>query len=152
VFDVGFVPWWGYPYSYPYDYYYPSYPYSYDNGYDEGYYSDPGYHDDPGYEEQQDSQIYEGKDVGVYDDGQQQEETSPTYYYNSSAQSTDSDVASAQERLSRQGYYRGEIDGVLGPSTQRAIARYQRDTGLRETGTLTSETLRSLESQRVARD
>lgn len=145
VFDVGFAPWWGYPYYYPYDNYYPPYPYSYDYGYGDNYNSEPAY------DEQQDSQIYDGKDVGAYDDGQQQEEAPPTYYYNSSSRSTDSDIASAQERLSKQGYYRGEIDGVLGPSTQRAIARYQRDIGLRVTGTLTAETARSLESQRVAR-
>jgi len=62
---------------------------------------------------------------------------------------TDSTVAVAQERLARQGYYRGEIDGIFGPETRRAIMRYQSDHGLRVTGRPDVETLRALELPRV---
>jgi peptidoglycan hydrolase-like protein with peptidoglycan-binding domain len=58
-------------------------------------------------------------------------------------------VAGAQTQLAQQGYYRGEIDGIVGPETRRAIMRYQSDRGLRVTGRLNMDTLRALESPRV---
>ena len=54
--------------------------------------------------------------------------------YNDESQSDDSTIAAAQERLARQGYYRGETDGVLSPEMQKAIRRYQSTNGLRQTG------------------
>jgi peptidoglycan hydrolase-like protein with peptidoglycan-binding domain len=69
--------------------------------------------------------------------------------YDSTDQVTDSTIAGAQTQLARQGYYRGEIDGIVGPETRRAIMRYQSDRGLRVTGRLTEDTLRALESPRV---
>jgi Putative peptidoglycan binding domain len=36
-------------------------------------------------------------------------------------------VAELQRRLARAGYYRGAIDGILGPQTRRAIRAYERD-------------------------
>ena len=56
----------------------------------------------------------------------------------------DSVVAAAQERLAQQGYYRAEIDGVFGPATRRAIARYQSNNGLRVSGSLDDDTLEAL--------
>jgi len=76
-----------------------------------------------------------------YDSGQGEE------YYNQNgygASYGDSTVAAAQERLSRLGYYRGEIDGTFGPQTRRAIERYQNRHGLRVTGYLTTDTLDAL--------
>ena len=70
--------------------------------------------------------------------------------YGSSEQSADSTVAAVQEQLAQQGYYRGEIDGVFGAQTRRAIVRYQSDHGLRETGNLNADTLRALGLPRVA--
>ncbi len=120
IFDLGFYPWW--PYWYPYDYYpYDYYPYSY--SYDPGYY---------------DSGVDQGEEY--YDQNG----------YDSSDQNTDSTTAAAQEQLARQGYYRGEIDNVLGPETRRAIARYQSNHGLRVTGNLTTDTLQALGLPRVA--
>jgi hypothetical protein len=112
--------------------FYPWGPYWYPYDYD--YYAYP-YSYDPGY---YDSGVYQGEE----------------YYgesgYGSSDQYTDSTVAAAQERLAQQGYYRGEIDGIFGPETRRAIARYQSNHGLRVTGALTTDTLRALGLNRVA--
>jgi len=114
IFDTGFYPWG--PDWYPYDYYgYGYQPYP--------YYYTPGYYD---------SDIYQG------------EEYSDQNGYGSSEDSADSLVSSAQEQLAREGYYRGEIDGRLGPQTRRAIVRYQSRHGLRVTGYLTSDTLQAL--------
>ena len=41
-----------------------------------------------------------------------------------------STVARVQERLARSGYYRGPIDGVMGPRTRYAIRVYERRHGL----------------------
>jgi hypothetical protein len=49
-----------------------------------------------------------------------------------------------QAALSQQGYYRGPVDGVVGPGTQAAIAAYQRDNGLPVTGTITAGLLSDL--------
>ena len=122
IFDLGFFPWYGYPYDYyGYDYYPNDYSYPYSYGYDSG--------------------AYEGADPNYYDQGN----------YDSSDQNADSTVAAAQARLARQGYYRGEIDGVFGPATRRAIMRYQSDNGLRVTGYLTMDTRQSLGLRQGAR-
>ena len=43
-------------------------------------------------------------------------------------------ASSVQMRLADQGYYRGPIDGDIGPGSRNAIANYQSDYGLRVTG------------------
>jgi peptidoglycan hydrolase-like protein with peptidoglycan-binding domain len=63
---------------------------------------------------------------------------------------TDSTVAAVQEQLAQQGYYRGEIDGIFGAGTRRAVVRYQSDHGLRVTGNLNADTLQALGLRRVA--
>jgi len=50
-----------------------------------------------------------------------------------------------QRELARDGYYRGPIDGVIGPGTQAAIEAYQRDNGLRVTGTINGRLLDSMD-------
>jgi hypothetical protein len=121
IFNIGFYPWWpiGYPYDYYYGYgYYPYgydyYPYGYGYGYDPGYY---GYGND---------QYYGQDGYGGYD------------------QSGDSSVAAAQEQLARLGYYRGSIDGIFGPETQRALQAFQLENGLNASGYLTLVTLQAL--------
>jgi Putative peptidoglycan binding domain len=111
---------------YPYDYWYP---------YGYGYYASDYYYPydyDPG--------AYENSGVNYYGQGA----------YGSSEQYTDFTVTAVQEQLARQGYYRGEIDGIFGAETRRAVVRYQSDQGLRVTGNLNADTLRALELQRVA--
>lgn len=81
---------------------------------------------------------------GAYEGGEYYDQNG---YADESANST---VSAAQERLAQQGYYRGEIDGVSGPETRRAIASYQSNHGLRVTGSLTTDTLQALGLRRVA--
>jgi hypothetical protein len=49
-----------------------------------------------------------------------------------------------QRALSRRGYYRGEIDGDVGPATRSAIRSYQYNRGLEVTGRIDNALLRSL--------
>ena len=53
-------------------------------------------------------------------------------------------VAKAQMILSRQGYYRDEIDGLYGPAMNFALRNYQARFGLQPNGRLDVETLASL--------
>jgi hypothetical protein len=54
-------------------------------------------------------------------------------------------IANVQAALQQLGYYPYEIDGVMGPLTEAAIANYQRDYGLPVTGAVDPPTVRSLE-------
>jgi len=112
---------------YPYDYWYP---YGYGYGYNAPDYYPYDY--DPG--------VYQGGDVDYYGQGA----------YDSSGQYADSTVTAVQQQLARQGYYRGEIDGIFGAETRRAVVRYQSDQGLRVTGNLNADTLQALGLRRVA--
>lgn len=53
-------------------------------------------------------------------------------------------IANVQSALQQQGYYHGEVDGLIGPITRGAIADYQRDHGLYTTSTIDQPTLQSL--------
>lgn len=53
-------------------------------------------------------------------------------------------LATVQATLQEQGYYRGEVDGLMGPLTREALANYQRDHGLISTAALDQPTLASL--------
>ena len=53
-------------------------------------------------------------------------------------------IANVQAVLQQLGYYPYEVDGVLGPLTETAIANYQRDYGLSVTGAIDPPTVRSL--------
>src|SRR5439155_5767230 len=66
----------------------------------------------------------------------------PIYAYNNLP--PDQVIANVQAALRQQGYYHGEVDGLIGPLTRGAIANYQRDRGLYTTSTLDQPTLESL--------
>ncbi len=53
-------------------------------------------------------------------------------------------VASAQRMLMALGYYAGPADGLLGPTTQAAIARFQSEQGLPPTGDVSTILLEHL--------
>ena len=122
VFIDGF--WWGFDFGFDPWWYYPYdyYGYGYAYPYSYGYDYDPGYSDSDAYDDQN----------GYAD------------------QSGNQTVAAVQERLAREGYYRGQVDGVYGSETRAAIAQYQSNHGLRVTGALTNETLAALGLRRVA--
>ena len=66
----------------------------------------------------------------------------PIYAYNDLP--PDQVIANVQSALQQQGYYDGEIDGLLGPLTRAALADYQRDHGLYVTAAIDQPTLASL--------
>jgi len=66
----------------------------------------------------------------------------PIYAYN--RMPPDQVIANVQAALQQQGYYRGQVDGLIGPLTRGAIADYQRDHGLYTTSTIDQPTLESL--------
>jgi hypothetical protein len=53
-------------------------------------------------------------------------------------------VADVQATLQEEGYYKGEVDGLMGPLTREALASFQRDHGLITTAALDQPTLSSL--------
>jgi hypothetical protein len=53
-------------------------------------------------------------------------------------------VADVQASLQEQGYYHGEVDGLMGPLTREALASFQQDHGLITTAALDQPTLSSL--------
>jgi Putative peptidoglycan binding domain len=66
------------------------------------------------------------------------------------APAPDPTVTAVQTHLSQQGYYGGTIDGLFGPTTRDAVARYQAKQNLAVTGSLTPDTLQSLGLPSVA--
>ena len=56
----------------------------------------------------------------------------------------DATVQAAQLRLAQLGYYGGPADGIFGPLTRDAVAKYQIDKQLDVTGSLSPDTLQSL--------
>jgi hypothetical protein len=148
IFNVGFYPWW--PWDYPDDYYSDGLPYngygSPYSGYDvpDSYNYDPGYYNSGDYQGQMyyDQNSYPDQSQGYYDSSVYQ--TEADYDPNGDSdqsQPNSSIIVAAQERLAREGYYRGETDGALSPEMQKAVRRYQITNSLRPTGSLDSDTL-----------
>ena len=86
-----------------------------------GFYSAPAYYDTPTY--YRDSYVYRGAVCPAYND----------------------DLAvDVQRALARRGFYRGAIDGDVGPGTRAAIRSFQYNRGLTVTGRIDGSLLRSL--------
>ena len=66
------------------------------------------------------------------------------YYTNGGYSNNRSTARNVQASLADQGYYRGPIDGDIGPGSRNAIANYQSDYGLRVTGRINDALLESL--------
>jgi Putative peptidoglycan binding domain len=77
-----------------------------------------------------------------YDPGAYYAWDGPIYAYNGLP--PDQVVANVQAALQAQGYYQGEVDGLLGPLTRDALADYQRDHGLYLTAAIDQPTLELL--------
>ena len=112
----------GYPFYYGYPYYYGYYPSYY--GYPYGYPAGAYYSYDP-------QGVYEGRMAN------------PPRRTNDGGKDF-SMAARVQQQLATSGYYRGEIDGVVGEGTRRAIRSYQRENGLAVDGRIGDELLNAM--------
>lgn len=65
-------------------------------------------------------------------------------YVGQHAEPPDRVIADVQAELQQMGYYKGEVDGLLGPLTREALASYQADQGLTTTEAIDEPTLDSL--------
>ncbi|MFZ0917331.1 MAG: peptidoglycan-binding domain-containing protein [Candidatus Udaeobacter sp.] len=65
-------------------------------------------------------------------------------YVGHSAEPPDRVIADTQAALQQMGYYKGEVDGLLGPMTRDALAAYQGDQGLTQTAAIDEPTLDAL--------
>jgi putative peptidoglycan binding protein len=65
-------------------------------------------------------------------------------YVGANARPPDQVVADVQSSLQQQGYYQGEVDGLLGRLTRAALARYQHDHRLYTTSAIDEPALASL--------
>jgi hypothetical protein len=66
----------------------------------------------------------------------------PIYGYNDLP--PDQVIANVQATLQQEGYYRGDVDGMLGALTRSSLGSYQRDHGLYVTSAIDRPTLESL--------
>jgi hypothetical protein len=65
-------------------------------------------------------------------------------YVGHRAEPPDQVIADVQAVLQQMGYYKGEVDGLLGPLTREALTAYQADQGLTTTAVIDEPTLDSL--------
>jgi len=65
-------------------------------------------------------------------------------YVGQRAEPPDKVIADVQAVLQQMGYYKGEVDGLLGPMTREALAAYQADQGLTTTAAIDEPTLDAL--------
>ena len=65
-------------------------------------------------------------------------------YAGKHAEPPDKVIADVQAVLQEMGYYRGEVDGLLGPLTREALTGYQRDHGMMVTAVIDEPTLDAL--------
>src|SRR2546421_2294489 len=62
-------------------------------------------------------------------------------YVGHRAEPPDRVIADVQAELQQMGYYKGEVDGLLGPMTREALTAYQADQGLATTAAIDEPTL-----------
>lgn len=79
-----------------------------------------------------------------YDEGAAYYPYDGPIYSGPSARALDQVVADVQSSLQEMGYYRGEVDGLIGPQTRAALASYQSAQGLQPTAAIDQPTLDSL--------
>jgi hypothetical protein len=65
-------------------------------------------------------------------------------YVGQRAEPPDRVIADVQAVLQQMGYYKGEVDGLLGPLSREALAAYQADQGLTATAAIDEPTLDAL--------
>jgi len=72
----------------------------------------------------------------------QPDDNTPAVY--AGAPAADTTVQAVQTQLTQLGYYNGPVDGIFGPATRDALAKYQVAQHLSVTGSLSPDTLQSL--------
>ncbi len=112
----------GGPFYYDYPYYGYDYPYY---GYDYPYYGDYDYND------------------GDYSDAQ----ISPSGFAPS-----EQTIVAVQKELAKLGYYHGQIDGLVGPATRKAVSWFQSVDKLSVTGRIDDPTLKALQIKLIAQN
>jgi hypothetical protein len=65
-------------------------------------------------------------------------------YAGKHAEPPDKVIADVQAVLQDMGYYKGEVDGLLGPLTREALTGYQNDNGMQVTAVIDEPTLDAL--------
>ena len=90
---------------------------------------------------------YEGTGVQYY----RSRDLVPSNYFNDGNNNGSSNrfrghsvSASVQRALAERGFYRGPVDGDIGPGSRRAIAHFQEEHGLRPSGEIDEPLLRAL--------
>jgi hypothetical protein len=84
-------------------------------------------------------------DANYYDDSYASNQYPPDTAANQPEYDAGSQVGNVQSALAREGYYDGAIDGRLGPATEKALRRYQRDHGLPVTGGISRAVIEALQ-------
>ena len=79
-----------------------------------------------------------------YDDRSYEDGYAANEYPQSEYDSRDASVSQVQTALARGGYYRGAIDGSVGPATRNALRRFQSSHGLDATGRIDQAVVEAL--------
>lgn len=79
-----------------------------------------------------------------YDQGHEYYAYDAPIYVGRSAEPPDKVIAHVQAELQQMGYYKGEVDGLLGPLTREALTGYQTEQGLTATAVIDEPTLDAL--------
>src|SRR5947209_7581517 len=79
-----------------------------------------------------------------YDPGHEYYAYDAPIYVGKRSDPPDKVIADVQAALQEMGYYRGEVDGLIGPLTREALTKYQADNGMTVTAVIDEPTLDSL--------
>jgi Putative peptidoglycan binding domain len=79
-----------------------------------------------------------------YDPGHEYYAYDAPIYVGQHAEPPDKVIADVQAALQEMGYYKGEVDGLIGPLTREALTAYQTDNGMTVTAVIDQPTLDSL--------
>ena len=79
-----------------------------------------------------------------YDSGHEYYAYDAPIYVGKRSDPPDKVIADVQAALQEMGYYRGEVDGLIGPLTREALTKYQADNGMTVTAVIDKPTLDSL--------
>ena len=79
-----------------------------------------------------------------YDPGHEYYAYDAPIYVGHRTEPPDRVIADVQAALQEMGYYKGEVDGLIGPLTREALTRYQTDNGMQVTAVIDEPTLDSL--------